>query len=246
MWRNLFATANFVSLLAFGPVFADHHSATGASGPNGGLLVAIGDKGHYAEVVLERAEQVTVYVLNREHQPVATKASDLTLTFTEPDGEKEDYQVGSAKGEGVFTRKSSHLVHHVVRDKMSITVAIGSDQLSSKVVTYPYGPNGGRLVPLGELFAELVLDKDLVQIHMLDSRKRATKVDAKEITLTFTESDGEKEDYGVLISDDAKKSTWFERDDDHVVKHIKRDKMSISVTAGQKKLQSESFFFSKH
>lgn len=246
MWRNLVATTHFVSLLTFGPVIAGHQSANNTTGPNGGLLVPIGDNGHHAEVVLKRAEQVTVNVLNRDHQPVATKASNLTLTFTEPDGEQEDYQVGSTKGEGVFTRISSHLVHHVVRDKMSIAIKIGSDQLSSKVVTYPYGPNGGRLVPLGELFAELVLDENLVQVHMLDSRKRATKVDAKEITLTFTESDGEKENYDVLIADDAKKSTWFERDDDHVVKHIKRDQMSIAVIAGQTKLQSESFFYSKH
>lgn len=241
MWQRIINIAIISAFSISGLVSANDHM----QGPNGGFLVSLSDKVHHAEVVLRDSESVIIHVLDADKRAVSLDASNITITFTEPDGEKEDYQIEASKGVGVFTRKSSHLVHHVVRDKMTIQIKKSSGILHSNEFSFPFGPHGGKLVPLGELYAELRLRGDITDVFLLNSSKKPTKVNAKEITITFTEPDGEKENYGIMLADGSGKSTWFTRDDDHVIKHIKRDKMALRLNVGKDQFQSETFSFSK-
>ena len=79
------------------------------------------------------------------------------------------------------------------------------------------------------MIAEFCVDKDVVAIHMLNELKRATKVKAEEITLTFTEPDGEVEDYQIPMHKNSGKGTTFQQEDDHIVKHIKRDPIIVTL-----------------
>ncbi|MEM9365213.1 MAG: hypothetical protein AAGD07_04390 [Planctomycetota bacterium] len=179
-------------------------------------------------------------------KPTAIDAASITFTFTEPDGEKEDYKISVANTDetgSVFQRKSDHVVHHVVRDKMSIKVTAGGKELLSETFAYPHGPNGGELIPLGEskYIAELLVQGDVVSVHLLNERKRPARVGSESITLTFTERDGEEEDYEIPVSEKKGKGTSFVLDDDHVVKHIKRDQTTIKLSAGGEMMASKSF-----
>ena len=231
-----------ICLLVALPVAADHHKSH-SFGPNGGFLVALGDGGYQVELGIRAGDTVTARVLGKDHQPVATNADHLTLTFTEPDGEKEDYEI-AADGAG-FLRKSAHLVQHVVRDPMSIKVTVGGKEYSSGTFACPLGPNGGQLISLtsSEMHAELVVDGDLVRVHLLNKRKRPARVDAKVLTLTFTEKDGETEDYQIPVAKGKSKGTVFQLDDDHVVKHVKRDKITIKLEAADGQLTSKTFSY---
>lgn len=173
-------------------------------------------------------------------------AAQIFFTFTEPDGEKEDYKIAAAKGG--FQRKSDHVVDHIMRDKMSIKVMVGGKEQVSKTFSYPHGPNGGELLALGKskLQAELVLDGDFVRIHILNKRKRPAAVDANEFTLTFTEPDGELEDYTIPVKTGKGKGTVYERKSDHVVMHVKRDKITMKLKDGGETHESKNFAFRKH
>ncbi|MEM7478745.1 MAG: hypothetical protein AAF483_27495 [Planctomycetota bacterium] len=235
--------APIVGVLAAIPVLADHHKADHAHGPKGGALVALGDGAYQVELLVQDGELVTARVLDKDKKPVAVDAANIILTFTEPDGEKEDYKIAAAKGG--FQRKSDHVVHHIMRDKISIKLNVGGKVQTSKTFAYPHGPHGGELISLGESghHAELVVSGDIVRIHLLNKSKRPVAVDAKQITLTFTEPDGELEDYQIPVGKSNDKGTVFERDDDHVVKHVKRDKIMIKLAAGGKTLQSKTFHY---
>ena len=239
--------ASFVCLLAVVPLVADDHT----HGPNGGALVAVGDGGHHVEVLVQGGDLVTARVLDKDHKPVVTDADKIVLTFIESDGEKEDYEVPAKKldnGESVFQRKSSHLIGHIVRDAMSVKVNVGGKDHVSETFNFPHGPNGGELVSLGKsgFHGELVVQGDTVHIHILNKRKKPAKVDAKQMFLTFTEPDGEKEDYKFELKKGKSKGTVFERKSSHVVKHVKRDKIAMKLTVDGKTLNSKTFDYSGH
>lgn len=236
-----FSAYSLVCLFAINSALADH-----ASGPNGGKLVKVGSDGFHVELIVEGGELVTAKVLDKNQKPVSIDAKTLTFTFTEPDGEKEDYAIEAIESDSkgsVFQRKGGHVVNHVVRDKMSITLSTNGKKHSSETFAYGHGPNGGDLFALGDsgMYAELSIKGDFVRVYILNQRKRPAKVDAKKLVLTFIESDGEKEDYGVSVKDGQSKGTLFEREDDHVVEHIMRDKTMISVDVNGKKMSSKSF-----
>ena len=238
-------------LLLTAPMVADDPQSDHSHGPNGGTMVAVGEIGHHVELLVQGGELVTARVLDKDGQPVATEAAEITLTFTEPDGEKEDYQVPAKKlenGDSVFQRKSSHLIGHIVRDPMSVKVNVGGKDHSSKTFNYPHGPNGGELVSLGKsgFHAELVVQGDAVHIHMLNQKKKPTKVSAKELILTFTEPDGEKEDYKFPAKKGGGKGTVFERKSKHVVKHVKRDKIMVKLSVDGKQMMSKTFNYQSH
>ncbi|MEO1527281.1 MAG: hypothetical protein AAFX06_17775 [Planctomycetota bacterium] len=235
-----------LGLLCVGQLFADHHKSSHKHGPNGGAVIALGDGSHSVELLCQGGQVVTARVMDKEMKPVA--ATKLTLTFTEPDGEKEDYAIEAKGNDGVFERKSGHVVMHVMRDKMSVKATIDGKELASKTLSYPHGPNGGEVFKLGDskLKVELVIDGDVVRLFVLNARKRPAQVDAKEITLVFTESDGEKEDYTIPVGKIVNKGTVFELDDDHVVKHIKRDETMIRLAAGGGTVSSKTFKYSGH
>lgn len=242
--------AQLVICLSAGIACADHHGAHYSRGPNGGALIGVGDGGMHVELILRDGSEVTARVLDKNTTPVASDAAAITLTFTEADGEVEDYELPAAKaGDGgdVFQRKSGHLVKHIIRDKMSIDVEIGGKQHASKMFFYPLGPNGGEVLRLGDsdLHAELVVDGKIVRIHVLGNRKQPTEVDAKEITLTFTEGDGEVEDYELPIKEGDFKGTVFERKSGHLVKHVKRDKIAVSLAAAGGTVTSKTFEYAK-
>ena len=72
----------------------------------------------------------------------------------------------------------------------------------------------------------------------------SVKVKAEEITLTFTEPDGEVEDYQIPVHNNSGKGTTFQQEDDHIVKHIKRD--PIIVTLVEKGVSHASDTLHKH
>ncbi|MCH2183425.1 MAG: hypothetical protein MK108_15610 [Mariniblastus sp.] len=250
--RPLPTLLSLVICLAFtAPMVADDPKSEHSHGPNGGAMVAVGEVGHHVELLVQGGELVTARVLDKDGQPVTVEAAQIILTFTEPDGEKEDYKVPAKKlesGESVFQRKSSHLIGHIVRDPMSVKVNVGGKDHSSATFNYPHGPNGGELVSLGKsgLHAELVVQDDAVHIHMLNKKKKPTKVDAKELTLTFTEPDGEKEDYQFPAKKGDGKGTVFERKSKHVVKHVKRDKIMVKLSVDGKMMMSKTFDYPGH
>ena len=232
--------------LSFGTAFADDYLAKKTLiGPNGGILVTLGDQGHRIELSVEDGALVMIHLLNKENQVIATKASEVVITFFEKDGEKEDYQVGVTDPQkGIFKRKSAHLVkHHILRDQMAFKLVIDGKEVVSKMVYFPLGPNGGQIVGLGQsgLHAELVIDGASVRVHLLDKMKGPATVGAKEIVLTFVERDGEKEDYKVSARTGGGKGNIFERESRHLVKHIKRDKMSIRVNIDGNEHSSKTF-----
>ncbi|MEM1227550.1 MAG: hypothetical protein AAGJ40_17765 [Planctomycetota bacterium] len=238
-----------VSLLFTVPTAADHHSGHHSHGPKGGAMVALGDGEFFVELLVQKGELVTARVMDQDKKPVSIDAAHLTLTFTERSGEKEDYKIEAKVTDeigSVFQRTDDHVVHHIMRDKMSIKVNAGGGEKASETFAYPHGPNGGEIVNLGPSghHAELIVQGDVVRVHVLNKRKRPVKVDAKELTLTFTEKDGEKEDYQIPVKTSKGKGTVFERVDDHVVKHVKRDKITIHVTSGDQTFTSKTFQYS--
>lgn len=248
MVSNCLLSCAAVFLTAVAPVVADQHTEH-THGPTGGYLVRLGESGTLVELSVQEGQTVTARLLNKEQQPIRIDAAAITFTFTEPDGEKEDYSIDAAADDkgSVFRKKSSHVAHHVVRDKMSITVNMGGRKLTSKTFAYPHGPHGGELVALGRnrFYAELVIDGDVVRVHMLNGGKRPVSTDAKVITLTFTEPDGEVEDYEIPMGKSSGKGTIYEVDDDHIVKHVKRDKMSVRLAVGESSLKSSEFRYPK-
>ncbi|MEM6690889.1 MAG: hypothetical protein AAF664_15760 [Planctomycetota bacterium] len=238
-----------VSALVALPTLADHHGSHHTHGPNGGVVKALGASGYSVELSVASGTTVTARVLDKDMKPVAIDAAKLILTFTEPDGEKEDYEIGRAdSGEaGVFEKKSGHVVNHITRDKIAIKLNVGGGVQESETFAYPHGPNGGDLIALGKskFQAELIVDGDVVRVHLLNKRKRPVAVDAKEITFTFTEPDGELEDYTIPAAESSSKGSVFERNDDHVVMHVKRDKISIKLANGEKTLSSKTFKYSE-
>ena len=235
-----------ICLLVTVPVTADHHAGHHSHGPNGGALVVLGDGAYQVELLVQDGELVTARVFNQDNNPVVIDATHLTLTFTEPDGEKEDYKIEAKKTDelgSVFQREDDHVVHHIMRDKMSIKIKVDDKNRASKTFAFPHGPHGGEIINLGEsgLHAELIVKGDIVRVYVLNKRKLPTKVDSKELTLTFTEQDGEKEDYEIPVNAGKVGGSVFERDDDHVVTHVKRDKITITLNSAGKTLKSKSF-----
>jgi nitrogen fixation protein FixH len=211
---------------------ADHHGVH-HHGPSGGVLVSLDGANKYVELVVRDGQAVTARLLDEEQKPLKSALDFLTLTFTEPDGEKEDYKIEATdkNGEGIFQRNSAHVVHHIVRDPIVVSLQQNGETYSSEEFSFPHGPHGGELVFLGKdyLIAELCVDKDVVAIHILNELKRATKVKVEEITLTFTEPDGEVEDYQIPMHKNSGKGTTFQQEDDHIVKHIKRDPIIVTL-----------------
>ncbi|MEM6329864.1 MAG: hypothetical protein AAF790_06415, partial [Planctomycetota bacterium] len=135
----------------------------------------------------------------------------------------------------------------------------GGKKHASAEFAYPFGPHGGRLAPLGgsKYQAELVVEGDAVRVHLLDNLKRPATVDAAEVTLTFTEADGETEDYtikakpaqsdeqagGGKADDGATRGSLFERVSDHVVDHVKADTITVKLMAAGVELVSEAFAY---
>ncbi|MEN1681960.1 MAG: hypothetical protein AAGJ46_20450 [Planctomycetota bacterium] len=224
----------------------DHHAIRHTHGPNGGVLLPVGEKGFQVEVLVRDAELLTIRVFDSESKPVESDAKQLTVTFTESDGEVEDYKVRARTlktGEQVFQRKSSHVVEHVMQDTMAVTVSVGGDLYKSHVFSYPHGPHGGELVGLDKtgLQAELLVDGDFVHVYLLDGKKRPRRVSASEVTLVFTEEEGETEDYQIDAKSGDSPGTVFEIEDDHVVGHVLRDSVAIKLVLKDTTLVSTTF-----
>ncbi|MEM1063827.1 MAG: hypothetical protein AAGJ97_16000, partial [Planctomycetota bacterium] len=199
------------------------------------------------ELIVRGGKSLTAVLTDGEGNAVATDGGYLTLTFTESDGEKEDYKIDAGRAEGTFMKTSGHVIGHIVRDAMSVTASVGGAEYSSETFNFPHGPNGGEVVALGgsKLVVELVVDGDVVRVHVLNAKKRPKQVGAEEVTLTFTEPDGELEDYTIPVGSSEKKTgTVFEIDDDHVAMHVMRDKIAVKLVVDEKTLESETFSFS--
>ena len=227
---------------------ADHHGVH-HHGPSGGVLVSLDGANKYVELVVRDDQVVTARLFDNEKKPLKNVPEFLTLTFTEPDGEKEDYKIEATdeNGEKVFQRTSGHVVHHIVRDPIVVSIRQKDKTYSSKEFSFPHGPHGGELVPLGNgpYIAEFCVDADTVVIHILNEQKRSTKVNAEEITLTFTEPDGEVEDYQIPIQKNSGKGTTYQLEDDHVVKHVKRDPIVVTLQENKMSYISATFRYRK-
>ena len=237
-----------VSIVLSGFAQADHHNSH-HHGPHRGIVVDLEGVDTCIELVLTDGQEVTAYVLDQDLKPAESSLEYLTLTFTEPDGEKEDYKIEATKKgqENVFQRTSGHVVHHIIRDPIVVSITKDGKKYSSAQFSFPHGPHGGEVISLGKgaFIAELCVQGDVVAIHVLDKQKRAVKVDSKEITLTFTEPDGEVEDYGIAVDDTVSKGSTFKEVDDHIVKHVKRDPIVIKLVQKGVSHESESFRYSK-
>ena len=233
-----------LSWLTMGIAHADHHGSH-QHGPRGGVLVELEGGDQHVELVVTGGDVVTARLLDRSQKPVKNTLEFLTLTFTEPDGEKEDYKIeGTKQGEeSVFQRISGHVVHHIVRDPIVISITRDGKTYSSKEFSFPHGPYGGELITLGKesFIAEICVDSDSIAVHILNKQKRPVKVKAKEFTFTFTEKDGEVEDYQIPIHNDEGKGTIFQMVDDHIVKHMKRDPIIATLVEDGVTHDSASF-----
>ncbi|MEM9704426.1 MAG: hypothetical protein AAF907_18435, partial [Planctomycetota bacterium] len=151
------------------PAVAAHH-AEHVHGPGGGLVVGLGEGGYSVELIVRGGKSLTAVLTDGEGNAVATDGGYLTLTFTESDGEKEDYKIDAGRAEGTFKKTSGHVIGHIVRDAMSVTASVGGAEYSSETFNFPHGPNGGEVVALGgsKLVAELVVDGDVVRVHVLN------------------------------------------------------------------------------
>jgi 23S rRNA pseudoU1915 N3-methylase RlmH len=227
---------------------ADHHGVH-HHGPSGGVLVSLEGASRDVELVVRDGQVVTARLLDEEQKPLKSSVEFLTLTFTEPDGEKEDYKIEATdeNGERIFQRNSAHVVHHIVRDPIVVSLQENGETYSSKEFLFPHGPHGGELVFLGKdsLIAEFCVDGDVVAIHILNGQKRSTEVKAEEITLTFTEPDGEVEDYQIPMHKNSGKGTTFQQEDDHIVKHIKRDPIIVTLVEQGVSHSSDTFRYQK-
>ncbi len=237
-----------VASLTVAIVQADHHGVH-HHGPNGGVLVSLDGANGYVELVVRDGQVITARLLDEEQNPLKSSLEFLTLTFTEPDGEKENYKIEATNenGEGIFQRNSGHVVQHIVRDPIVVSLRQNGETYSSKEFSFPHGPHGGELVFLGKdsFIAEFCVDGDIVAIHILNELKRSIKVKAEEITLTFTEPDGEVEDYQIPIQKTSGRDTTFQKEDDHIVKHIKRDPIVVTLEVEGTSHTSDTFRYEK-
>ena len=238
----------FGSACIFSTARADRHGVH-HHGPNGGVLISLDDEKRYVELVVRDGQMVTARLFDNEKKPLKNVPEFLTLTFTEPDGEKEDYKIeaNEQNGEKVFQRTSGHVVHHIVRDPIVVSIQQKGKTYLSKEFSFSHGPHGGELFPLGDgpHIAEFCVDTDTVAIHILNEQKRSTKVNAEEITLTFTEPDGEVEDYQIPIQKNSGKETTYQLEDEHVVKHVKRDLIVVTLQENEMSYVSETFRYRK-
>ncbi|MEM1304218.1 MAG: hypothetical protein AAGG46_04945, partial [Planctomycetota bacterium] len=85
-----------------------------------------------------------------------------------------------------------------------------------------------------------VVSGDTVSVHVLDAEKYPTDVDAAEVTLTFTESDGETEDYPIDAAAEVAGGSAFAVTDDHIAEHVMRDKTAVTLVVGDKPLTSKA------
>ena len=234
----------FLSWLTIGTAHADHHGSH-HHGPHGGVLVELEGGDQHIELVVTGGDVVTAQLLDQDQNPVKNTLEFLTLTFTEPDGEKEDYKIERTQQgeESVFQRKSSHVVHNIVRDPIVMIITRDGKTSSSKEFSFPHGPHGGELITLGKesFIAEICVDSDSIAVHILSKQKLPVKVKAKEFTFTLTEKDGEVEDYQIPIHNDEGKGTIFRMVDDHVVKHMKRDPIIATLVEEGVTYDSASF-----
>ena len=249
MMKSVFFIFIFLgSACTFSIARADHHGVH-HHGPNGGVLISLDEEKRYVELVVRDDQMVTARLFDNEKKALKNVPEFLTLTFTEPDGEKEDYKIEATdeNGEKVFQRTSGHVVRHIVRDPIVMSVQQKDKTYSSKEFSFPHGPHGGELFPLGNglYIAEFCVDTDTVAIHILNEQKRSTKVNAEEITLTFTEPDGEVEDYQVPIQKNSGKGTTYQLEDDHVVKHVQRDPIVVTLQENETSYISTTFRYKK-
>ena len=112
---------------------ADHHGVH-HHGPSGGVLVSLDGANKYVELVVRNGQAVTARLLDEEQKPLKSALEFLTLTFTEPDGEKEDYKIEATdkNGERIFQRNSAHVVHHIVRDPIVVSLQQNGETYSSE------------------------------------------------------------------------------------------------------------------
>ena len=124
MTKSVFFIFIFLgSACTFSIARADHHGVH-HHGPNGGVLISLDDDKRYVELVVRDDQVVTARLFDNEKEPLKNVLGFLTLTFTEPDGEKEDYKIeaNEENGEKVFQKTSGHVVHHIVRDPIVVSI----------------------------------------------------------------------------------------------------------------------------